>query len=407
MKSNLFYSEIEKKLLSNIKNTKKSLKIAVAWFTNPSLFSLINNLIDNNVEIELILSDEKLNFINEKINFQELIDKNVKIRISKSPKLMHNKFCIIDNKILITGSYNWTLKAEKNNLENIIISTDEKLVDDFISYFDFLKNNLEIVTNISKIKLVEYIEKKEYEIELELLKQEKKIDVKVEKQEIKNDYDSTLNKLIDEAELLYLSGKLNESITFSEKQLIKHKNIPDFYFILALCFWRLKNYEKQIFYSQKTLEMDINPEFTLDCYNLLGIGYSHSKGGEQQSIFYYKKCIDQKPDEHSFRRNRAISYIYLENLANLPLKIRNSYKLKANEDLNKIVEIAKNFQNKDYQLLHSEAVAYDFLGNQKKALTSINQSIEAYNSESDIFKKDENEFKEMKFLQKMLKKEVK
>ncbi|AKZ66177.1 phospholipase D-like domain-containing protein [Candidatus Palibaumannia cicadellinicola] len=34
---------------------------------------------------------------------------------------MHNKFMIIDNNIIQTGSFNYTKNAEKYNAENIII----------------------------------------------------------------------------------------------------------------------------------------------------------------------------------------------------------------------------------------------------------------------------------------------
>ena len=34
---------------------------------------------------------------------------------------MHNKYCIIDNDTVITGSYNWTTAAETKNDENITI----------------------------------------------------------------------------------------------------------------------------------------------------------------------------------------------------------------------------------------------------------------------------------------------
>jgi hypothetical protein len=37
---------------------------------------------------------------------------------------MHHKFCIIDKKIVITGSYNWTNKAQ-TNFENIVIIENE------------------------------------------------------------------------------------------------------------------------------------------------------------------------------------------------------------------------------------------------------------------------------------------
>ena len=34
---------------------------------------------------------------------------------------MHNKFMIIDQKFLVTGSFNWTFAAVKHNQENIVV----------------------------------------------------------------------------------------------------------------------------------------------------------------------------------------------------------------------------------------------------------------------------------------------
>ena len=38
---------------------------------------------------------------------------------------MHNKFCVIDRALVITGSYNWTNKANNDNYENITITTGD------------------------------------------------------------------------------------------------------------------------------------------------------------------------------------------------------------------------------------------------------------------------------------------
>jgi len=41
---------------------------------------------------------------------------------------MHNKYAIIDDRILITGSFNWTWQAVKSNQENLIIVEKDDLV---------------------------------------------------------------------------------------------------------------------------------------------------------------------------------------------------------------------------------------------------------------------------------------
>ncbi len=49
---------------------------------------------------------------------------------------MHNKFVIIDSRLVITGSMNFTRAAASSNWENLVILTDKKTVLRFKKYFD-------------------------------------------------------------------------------------------------------------------------------------------------------------------------------------------------------------------------------------------------------------------------------
>ena len=51
---------------------------------------------------------------------------------------MHHKFCIIDDEVLITGSYNWTYNAENRNIENIVISDVSSVVEEYKREFSRL-----------------------------------------------------------------------------------------------------------------------------------------------------------------------------------------------------------------------------------------------------------------------------
>lgn len=51
---------------------------------------------------------------------------------------MHHKFVIIDKKLLITGSANWTMQAFYGNSENIIITNDNNIVSQFVVEYDRL-----------------------------------------------------------------------------------------------------------------------------------------------------------------------------------------------------------------------------------------------------------------------------
>lgn len=66
---------------------------------------------------------------------------------------MHNKFCIFDGSIIITGSYNWTYSAESRNAENIIITDAENVCEDYTKYFTNLWNQLTEVKEYSRMNI--------------------------------------------------------------------------------------------------------------------------------------------------------------------------------------------------------------------------------------------------------------
>jgi cardiolipin hydrolase len=51
---------------------------------------------------------------------------------------MHHKFVIVDKKVLITGSFNWTVQAVKSNNENVLMIQNEQLVKEYVKEFDEL-----------------------------------------------------------------------------------------------------------------------------------------------------------------------------------------------------------------------------------------------------------------------------
>ena len=53
--------------------------------------------------------------------------------------LMHNKFCILDEKIIITGSMNPTMRGAYKNNNNLVIIESPTLVNNYLAEFDELK----------------------------------------------------------------------------------------------------------------------------------------------------------------------------------------------------------------------------------------------------------------------------
>jgi hypothetical protein len=134
----VFFEEIESILIDYLKKAKHEIIIVVAWINTELFADIFSKLLRNNVKITIVYNDD---FINKKIVKQIEGIKYIPIRMPKTRNRIHNKFCIIDNNYIISGSYNWSLNAS-NNFENIIITDDLKTVHQFVlEYNKFITIN--------------------------------------------------------------------------------------------------------------------------------------------------------------------------------------------------------------------------------------------------------------------------
>lgn len=179
MKTEAIFDNISTRIKNEIEKAEKTIYIAVAWFTNKELFEVLLDKVNKGCNAYLIVSNDE---INTKINFNLLeteISKCYKVGNGNS-ELMHNKFCIIDDDTVITGSYNWSYKAS-SNFENIVITKgDNKLAKQFITEFNnilavYFPHDIKAsdVPNTSELK--KYNEKSFFSLKLEIKMLEYKI----------------------------------------------------------------------------------------------------------------------------------------------------------------------------------------------------------------------------------------
>jgi hypothetical protein len=140
-----YFTQIRNKIIPYLEQAKEEVVIAMAWFTSAELFESLISCLERNVKVELILLDNAINYMYYAPDFNILISAGCHLRIADSSVgFMHHKFCVIDQKIVITGSYNWTYYAETRNVENIVITDNTKIVNMFSMEFKRLANLLSI-----------------------------------------------------------------------------------------------------------------------------------------------------------------------------------------------------------------------------------------------------------------------
>lgn len=139
MQTQALFDNIPQHIIAELNKATQSIVIAVAWFTRADIFAVLLQKARAGISIQLALSNDRINK-NDKIaiNQDELnhFENCQTYWIGDGNKeLMHHKFCVIDNMTVITGSFNWSMRAEKNNFENITISQDTMLAKAFYQEF--------------------------------------------------------------------------------------------------------------------------------------------------------------------------------------------------------------------------------------------------------------------------------
>jgi hypothetical protein len=135
-------TEIKQRIISEINNAQQCIYLAMAYFTDREIAMAIVEANNRKVLVDIILSS---NAQNETV---KLMLKGAGISVhafdtGDARGIMHHKFCLIDSKISLNGSYNYSLNASSNNVENIQVSDDIAIYSQFLSEFERLKFNID------------------------------------------------------------------------------------------------------------------------------------------------------------------------------------------------------------------------------------------------------------------------
>ncbi|MCR1025469.1 phospholipase D-like domain-containing protein [Cellulophaga baltica] len=140
----VYFDNIHLEIIRQIDSAKFDLKICIAWFTDYQIYKNLVKKAKDGIKVEVIIANHKHNK-NSKVNFKELLKHNGRVSYignlndDSRDSFMHNKFCIIDDITIVTGSYNWSYKARKNAENILVLNNDKELAKEFIRKFNELK----------------------------------------------------------------------------------------------------------------------------------------------------------------------------------------------------------------------------------------------------------------------------
>ena len=129
----------QKAIIKNINQAEAFINIAMYIFTDREIAIPLVKARERGVKVRLYLDQDQVDYKYSQSRF--LVQKGIKTRISTNNYIMHNKFAIIDNRILLTGSYNWTFSANHRNDENLMVIDDPEIIEIFQNQFINLWTN--------------------------------------------------------------------------------------------------------------------------------------------------------------------------------------------------------------------------------------------------------------------------
>ncbi len=140
MQNTVFFQNIREEIIKQLREAESSIIVAVAWLTDPKLYSVLVERQRKNISVTLAVLDDRINR-NSSIAWEQLTAAGGSLYwipegTSRSGSL-HHKFCLIDGKTVINGSFNWTLRASSAD-ENIVIISDEDMAHEFMQAFERL-----------------------------------------------------------------------------------------------------------------------------------------------------------------------------------------------------------------------------------------------------------------------------
>ena len=131
------FSNLENDLLRELENAKAIIIVCVAWFTNPILSQKLLDKLNDGCEVRVIINDDGINKLHS-VDLSGIPHKKVR---GERKGIMHKKYCVIDNNVVIEGSYNWTTNAEHRNEEEFTIHrNDVDLASQFTKDFNSIWN---------------------------------------------------------------------------------------------------------------------------------------------------------------------------------------------------------------------------------------------------------------------------
>jgi phosphatidylserine/phosphatidylglycerophosphate/cardiolipin synthase-like enzyme len=129
-----------RRIVQLLSAARASIDVCVFTITDDRIAEALLDARRRGLALRVVTDDDKAFDLGSDV--ERLRAAGVPVRVDRTRFHMHHKFAIVDAASLLTGSYNWTRGAARDNEENFIITADRRLVEPFAHTFEALWKGL-------------------------------------------------------------------------------------------------------------------------------------------------------------------------------------------------------------------------------------------------------------------------
>ncbi len=117
-------------IVKELENAKTSILVQAYSFTSAPIAKALVAAHEREVKVEILLDKSHLTAQYTSAPF--VAKAGIPVKIDSAHDVAHNKIMIIDSKIVITGSFNFTKSAEDKNAENLLVIRDKETAGKYV-----------------------------------------------------------------------------------------------------------------------------------------------------------------------------------------------------------------------------------------------------------------------------------
>lgn len=133
VQTEVYFENIEKKIISEIAKSKKSIYVQIFKFNSKPIARALIEAKNRGLDVRVIIDGTEAK---KAKNCAKILHKaGLSTFVDNKHSTMHNKVMIIDNNRVITGSFNYTKKADQKNAENILVISGSEISDRYLDHW--------------------------------------------------------------------------------------------------------------------------------------------------------------------------------------------------------------------------------------------------------------------------------